>query len=80
MLDRWYEEWKPAYIEPPGSASKSLKAYDEKYYGYVSPKVGKTRLRDIKRIHLQKILNAEAGKSFCLVSELRNTQGNNRRR
>jgi integrase len=72
ILDNWYAEWKKAYKEPLGLTAKGLKAYDEKYYGYVSPAIGQMPIANIKKIHLQKILNSQAGKSFSHVARLRN--------
>lgn len=71
-VDSWYEEWKNTYKKPLGLTSKSFKIYDEKYYGYVSPVIGKMPLKDVKKIHLQKVLNSQAGKSFSHVARIRN--------
>lgn len=70
-VDRWYQEWKETYKVPAGITAKSLKMYDEKYNGYIRPIIGKMKLKSVRDIHLQKILNAEAGKSFSHVTKLK---------
>lgn len=70
-VDAWYKQWKATYKDPKGLTSKSLGMYDEKYNGYIKPIIGHMKLRDVKDIHLQRILNAEAGKSRSHVEKLR---------
>ena len=70
-VDRWFAEWKKLYKDSAGLTAKSLKMYDEKYSNYIKPAIGKMRLRDVRDVHLQKILNAQAGTSFSHVSKLR---------
>lgn len=70
-VDAWYRQWKAAYKQPKGLTEKSLKMYDEKYNGYIRPAVGHMKLRDVKDVHLQKILNTQAGKSASHVKKLR---------
>lgn len=67
----WYKEWKATYKDPKGLTKKSLGMYDEKYNGYIKPRIGSMKLRDVKDVHLQRILNAEAGKSASHVKKLR---------
>ena len=68
-VDAWYVQWKAAYKDPKGLTQKSLGMYDEKYRGYIKPRIGRMKLRDVKDIHLQKILNGEAGRSASHVKK-----------
>ena len=70
-VNAWYKEWKTLYKDPKGLTTKSLGMYDEKYNGYIRPKIGHMKLRDIKDVHLQRILNSQAGKSASHVKKLR---------
>lgn len=70
-VDAWYREWKALYKEPKGLTPKSLGMYDEKYKNYIRPRVGHLRLRDVRDVHLQRILNEEAGRSASHVKKLR---------
>lgn len=70
-VNAWYVQWKATYKAPKGLTSKSLGMYDEKYNGYIKPFIGHMKLRDVKDIHLQRILNAEAGKSRSHVEKVR---------
>lgn len=70
-VDAWYRQWKAAYKDPKGLTKKSLGMYDEKYNGYIKPRIGFMKLRDVKDTHLQKILNEQAGKSQSHVEKLR---------
>lgn len=70
-VDAWYKEWKATYKDPKGLTDKSLGMYDEKYGGYIKPVIGHMKLRDVKDIHLQRILNGQAGKSQSHVEKLR---------
>lgn len=70
-VNAWYAQWKATYKDPKGLTKKSLGMYDEKYNGYIKPLIGHMKLRDVKDIHLQRILNAEAGKSKSHVEKIR---------
>lgn len=70
-VNAWYAQWKATYKDPKGLTKKSLGMYDEKYNGYIKPLIGHMKLRDVKDIHLQRILNAEAGKSRSHVEKIR---------
>lgn len=70
-VDAWYKEWKILYKEPMGLTKKSLGMYDEKYSRYIKPRIGRMKLRDVKDVHLQKILNEQMGKSASHVKKLR---------
>lgn len=70
-VDRWFEEWLDVYKRPAGLTTKSLAIYTQKYYGYISPAIGSMRLKDVREVHLQKILNTQAGRSQSHVTKLR---------
>lgn len=70
-VDSWYAQWKATYKDPKGLTKKSLGMYDEKYNGYIKPRIGYMKLRDVKDTHLQKILNGESGKSKSHVEKIR---------
>lgn len=70
-VNAWYKQWLDLYKRPKGLTEKSLKMYDEKYNGYIRPAVGHMKLRDVKDVHLQKVLNTQAGKSASHVKKLR---------
>lgn len=69
-VDAWYREWKALYKEPSGITAKSLGMYDEKYYGYIKPRIGNMKLKDVRDVHLQRILNEQAGMSYSHVKKL----------
>lgn len=70
-VDQWFVQWRDTYKAPAGLTPKSLGLYDEKYYGYVSPAVGALALQEVRDLHLQTILNTQAGRSYSHVSKLR---------
>lgn len=70
-VNAWYKEWKATYKDPKGLTPKSLGMYDEKYNGYIKPAVGHMKLQSVKDIHLQRILNGQAGMSRSHVEKLR---------
>lgn len=70
-VNAWYKQWKELYKEPKGLTAKSMGMYDEKFNKYIKPKIGSMKLRDVKDVHLQRILNGQAGKSASHVKKLR---------
>lgn len=70
-VNAWYREWKALYKDPKGLTAKSLGMYDEKYNGYIKPAIGSMKLKDVKDVHLQKILNRQAGRSASHVKKIR---------
>ena len=70
-VSAWYKQWKKSYKDSKGLTKKSLGMYDEKFNGYIKPSIGYMKLRDVKDIHLQKILNGQTGKSKSHVEKLR---------
>ena len=68
-VKQWFSEWKSLYKEPSGITKKSLGAYDEKFK-YLAA-IENMKLREVRDIHLQRILNKEAGRSYSHVTKLR---------
>lgn len=78
----WSELWLATYIKPkvrkPGEpkfkgsmTQKSYEMYEQKLNNYIIPAIGKMKMVDVKDVHLQQILNKEAGGSFSTVSKIR---------
>ena len=80
-VKHWSEEWLKNYITPKvttqggsgkrGMTAKSHITYTQKLDGYIFPAIGPMKLKDVKDIHLRRILNKEAGRSFSHVSKIR---------
>lgn len=70
-VDAWFQEWLSTYKEPKGLTSKSLDMYREKYKGYIKPRIGRMKLKDVKDTHLQKIMNEQAGMSTSHACKVR---------
>lgn len=70
-VDAWYHQWKATYKDPMGMTEKSLGMYDEKYTGYIKPAIGRLKLKDVRDVHLQRLLNSQAGMSYSHVEKLR---------
>lgn len=78
----WSKEWLDTYVRPkirkPGApkskgsmTQKSYEMYEQKLNGYILPAIKNLKLRDVRDVHLMKILNAEAGRSKSNVSKIR---------
>lgn len=70
-VDRWFLEWLDTYKRPAGITEKSLAMYEQKYRGYIKPQIGGMKIKSVKEVHLQKILNEQAGRSYSHVAKLR---------
>lgn len=70
-VNAWYKQWLELYKVPKGLTPKSLHMYDEKYENYIKPAIGHMKLKDVKDVHLQRILNGQAGRSASHVKKLR---------
>ena len=70
-VNDWFKQWVETYKEPKALTDKSLGMYREKYDHYIRPRIGSMKMRDVKDIHLQRILNESAGMSFSHVQKLR---------
>lgn len=78
----WSETWQNVYIKPkvraPGQpkssnsmTQKSYEMYVQKLDGYILPLVGQLRLKDVRDVQLQRILNEQAGKSKSHSEKIR---------
>lgn len=70
-VNAWFSQWKALYKAPKGLTEKSLSMYDEKYNLYIKPYIGSMKLKDVRDVHLQKILNSQAGRSSSHVKKVR---------
>ena len=70
-VNAWYKQWIELYKAPKGLTEKSLKMYDEKYNNHIKPRIGHMKIKDIKDVHLQKIMNAQAGMSDSHAKKVR---------
>jgi integrase len=70
-VDQWYKHWIEVYKKPKGLTEKSLKMYDEKYNNHIKPRIGRLRLKDVKEVALQRIMNEQAGMSDSHVKKVR---------
>ena len=70
-VDAWFTMWLDTYKKPRNLTDKSLAMYRQKYENYIKPAVGSLRLRDVKDIQLQAILNSQSGKSASHVKKIR---------
>ena len=70
----WAEIWLETYKKPTVT-DKSYRDYKRQIDNFIVPAIGTMRLRDVKDVHLQKILNSRAGSSLSRVKLLRNTIG-----
>lgn len=69
-VNAWFKQWIELYKKPKGMTEKSLKMYTEKYNNYIGPRIGNMRIEDVRDVHLQSILNDQAGKSASHVKKL----------
>lgn len=69
-VDAWFEQWLTLYKKPKGLTKKSLRMYTEKYKNHIKPRIGAMKLEDVRDVHLQSILNDQAGKSASHVKKL----------
>lgn len=67
----WFNQWLELYKKPKGLTAKSLGMYTEKFNGYIKPRIGTMKIKDVKDVHLQRILNGQAGMSASHVKKLR---------
>lgn len=78
----WSEIWLREYVDPkarePGEAKKrgtmtaqSCRMYHTKTENYILPAIGHMRIAEVKDVHLQRLLNAQADMSDSHVKKLR---------
>lgn len=69
------EKWMYDYIDTyksPSVAAKTTHQLCAYVRNYISPRVGRMRMKDVRAIDLQRVINACAGQSFSQASKLRN--------
>ena len=69
-VDAWFNEWKKTYKDSKGLIEKSLSMYSQKYNRHISPAIGSLRMKEIKTVHLQQILNRQSGMSESHVKKV----------
>lgn len=69
-VEQWSKIWLETYKEG-NMTDKSFATYRQKLDGYILPVIGNMKMKDVREPHLQRILNAERGRSFSHVSKLR---------
>ena len=69
-VSSWYKEWKSTYKDSKGLTEKSLAMYDQKFNNYIKPAIGNMKLKDVRDIHLQMILNGQSVKSESHVNKI----------
>lgn len=70
-VTQWYERWMDAYKRNKGLTKKSLGMYDEKYNNHIKPYIGGMKIRDVREVHLQQIVNGAANRSESHVKKIR---------
>lgn len=70
-VNAWYKQWLETYKSPKGLTEKSLGMYNEKYRKYIKPRIGSMKMRDVRDIHLQKIMNDQKGMSLSHAKKVR---------
>lgn len=70
-VDAWFNQWLATYKKPKGLTLKSLGMYQEKYSKYIKPRIGRLKLKDVKDIHLQRIMNEQEGMSSSHAQKVR---------
>lgn len=65
---QWYETYKQNTVSKPVA-----KSYISRIRQHLNPAIGQMKLKDIRPIHLQKILNNQVGKSKSHVDKMRVT-------
>lgn len=56
-VKKWSEEWIEVYVKPRDITAKSAAMYRQKLDKYIIPRIGSMKLKDVRDIHLQKLLN-----------------------
>lgn len=69
-VDAWFKQWLELYKKPKGLTEKSLRMYTEKYNNHIKPRIGTMKLEDVRDVHLQSILNDQAGMSASHVKKV----------
>ena len=70
-VNDWFKQWVEIYKASKKMTDKSLGMYHEKYNGYIKPRIGSMKLRDVTEVQLQRILNEQRGMSYSHCQKLR---------
>lgn len=70
-VDTWFEQWLETYKKPKGLTSKYIRTYQSIYRMHIMPYIGKLKLKDVKSIHLQKVMNLQSGASYSRAKKVR---------
>ena len=68
----WVDEWLETY-KRPAIGDGHHQNYLAHINGVIVPQIGNIMLKDVKDVHLQKVLNSRAGKSKSDITRLRST-------
>ncbi|MCL2034662.1 MAG: site-specific integrase [Oscillospiraceae bacterium] len=68
----WAREWLEVY-KKPGITEKSYRNYKRYIDKVIIPQIGELRLIEVTDVHLQKLMNSRAGKSYSDLKHLRDT-------
>lgn len=69
-VKQWAEEWLATY-KAGNMTDKSFLTYRQKLDRHILPAIGHMKLKDVKDVHLQKILNSQRGMSLSHLAKLR---------
>ena len=69
-VSKWFEKYLEVY-KKPSVGERTYKDLQGRVHNYINPEIGNRRLKDIKPVDLQKIMNSAAGKSKSFVDKLR---------
>lgn len=67
----WAKTWLETYVKHSDITDRTYLGIESKVNKNIVEKIGGMRLKDVKEVHLQKILNEQEGKSFSHASKLR---------
>lgn len=70
-VKRWADTWLETYVKHSKITDKTYKNIECKVNRHIVDKIGSMPIKDVKEIHLQKILNEQEGMSLSHVSKLR---------
>jgi integrase len=70
-VKKWIDTWLETYVEPTDITKKTFSDIKGKVEKNIVSELGSLKLKDVKDTHLQRILNANHGKSFSQVDKLR---------
>ena len=70
-VNAWFRQWFELYKQEKGLTEKSMKMYVEKYSNHIKPAIGTMKIKDTKDVHLQRIMNRQAGLSDSHAKKVR---------